>query len=110
MFDVYAVHDPGSDPVKLGEIRLKSLLRRSVFGDTRLFFRHSLMIGDLNGLWWNDVPGGWHRGNKWAQAIKWNKTEWDKKPIPELPPDNDDALRVLTKGILEQGCPFAWLL
>ena len=36
-------------------------------------------------------------------------TEWGDNEIIDLPEDNDEAMEIIEKGIVEQQCPFAWL-
>ena len=50
LFNVKARDDPGSELVKIGEVRLKSTFHRSHWGDRKLFFRHEPFEEDLRFL------------------------------------------------------------
>jgi len=94
---------------EIGRIHLTSDMTGSLFGDTRLFFRHEPFNRDVNRLS--------NRGDS-TRAKAWRKAEWARMPYSlgngwgdtEVPDMGADAMATVETGIQVAGCPFAWLL
>jgi len=109
VYEVYAMTGPaciGGDFIKIAEIKLKTKLVTSKFGDTNLYFRHQRVQTDYK--YWPKELMRFHR-----DAIFENTEEhiWGEK-VPEnvWPETDEEAENFFVKQITESGCPFAWLL
>jgi len=110
VYEVYASTGPaciGGDFIKIADIKLKTKLVTSKFGDTNLYFRHARVQSDYK--YWPQV---WKRGHKDAIFENTGEHIWGEKVPENVWPEADDkaAEDFFVKQITEFGCPFAWLL
>lgn len=47
IYEVYAKDTPGAHPIKIGDIQLVTRFTKSVYGDTKLFFKHTTFDEDI---------------------------------------------------------------
>ena len=108
MFEVWARDVPdiilrfpqGSNLQHIGNIKLKTQIITSYFGDTRLFFKHERMNQD------NDAEPEWRR-----EITSLDPDDaWNERPANGWPQDDEEAEAWVRGSIAEYGCPFAWLL
>ena len=109
LFTIKARRDPGDELQTIGEIQLTSNLFRSKFGDEALFFRHERFRRDLTLMKRIDDDV---RREKWAQAAARRESldTYKNDEIIELPDDQEQAKEIIEQGIIQYGCPFAWML
>ena len=111
LFDVMALEDPLKTPkvwTKIAEITLNSDMHTSLFGDERLFFRHSRVKFDAK-YWPRNVRKAWFAGELDVRREREGDHVWSR-PTPAGWPreDNCEAEKLMEKTIEETGCPFAW--
>ena len=96
--------------IKMADIKLKTDLYKSYFGDTRLYFQHKRMVHDKE-FW----PSAWV---KLAEDFKFNDNDraqiWGSTvptgPGVGWPEDNEGAKQKFMQQVATYGCPFAWLI
>lgn len=87
LFDVFALDEPeelGGTEIQIGHIETTSKVVQSMYGDTRLFFRHQRFEEDLA------VRPHWR---EWVQEFM-TPTFHELLPLPQEAPES---------------CPFEWL-
>jgi len=94
----------------IADIRLTSNLKRSKFGDERLFFRHETFSRDTanikrhrNRYTHKEAKAKAKRWQDAVERINKNITEniWGDTPINPLPEDRDEAQQIIMDGIIE---------
>jgi len=112
LFTVYAKssHDEceGYEYEPIATIRLKTKLYTSVAGDERLYFQHRRVTGERR-FW--DVCS--RQKAEDMEFVKNATTVWGHGPreiYDEWPRDREEAEDEYLEQIMENGCPFAWLL
>ena len=92
--------------VKIAEVKLKTDLYTSEFGDERLFFKHTDIRNDMVEHWSAD----WFllREDKYQKRTE--KSTWGNTVPDTWPSTDEEAQEMYIAQVSEHGCPFAWLL
>ena len=109
IYEVYGWTAPeklDGELIKIADLKLRSALYASEFGDNRLFFRHQSIAKDRK-FW----PRAWRRARE-DPFISKKKEEnvWGNEVPDTWPADEDEAKDMYDDQIETFGCPFQWLI
>ena len=109
VYEVYAFTAPeslGGDYIKIADIKLRSNLYTSEFGDNRLFFRHQSISKDRK-FW----PRSWRKLNEDPFISKKNPENiWGNQVPDTWPKQEAEAKQMYDMMVEEFNCPFKWLM
>jgi len=96
----------GGDLIHIADIKLRSPLHLSEFGDKRLFFRHRSIHHDRK--YW---PKAWRStGDDPYFNMRDPKNLWGREVPDTWPAEEDAAKAMFDDQVATYGCPFQWLL
>ena len=108
VYEVIAFTGPtslGGDYIKIADIKLRTKLYASEFGDNRLFFRHDSISKDRK-FW----PKEWRKlGEDPFISKKIPGNTWGNK-TPVWPRYEGQAKELYDRMVEEFNCPFKWLM
>jgi len=116
IYEVYAqvepmyAHERGSVPlqdklVKIAELKLKTDLVTSRWGDEKLFFRHRRVNNDHK-FW----PNAWLNDNEDHFFSRHDPENRYGRSTPAWPQDEEEAKDLYMDQEAAWGCPFEWLM